>query len=114
MAAISATATDGYSCLITAGNATAGNIIGTVEPFEGNTDNLYDVDANSTLPVTVRLFNPTRNVAVTGVPTTGFSAGTLLYFAVSGFASITGTITAGVALQSALLNGDIIEVANIL
>lgn len=110
---ISALAPDGYSCLITAG--TDGHVIGTVENFTGNTDSQFDAGTNSAISVTVRLFGPTRNVAVTGL-TTGISAGTLVYLtaAYPGFVTLSGTITAGVTLQAATVNGSYIELAETL
>jgi hypothetical protein len=91
--------------------------IGTVEMYNGNQDSQFDVNTNANLPVTVRLFSPTRMAAITGVAPTGFSAGTLLYQALGGYYSLTGTAAfqCGIALQAypvGAANGGQIEVAN--
>lgn len=101
---------DGYTPLITAGSDA--HVIGTVENYTGNTDGQFDTNTNSSISVNVRLFGPTRNVAITGL-TTGVSAGTLVYLtgAYPGFVTLSGTITAGVTLQAATANGSILEVA---
>jgi hypothetical protein len=93
-----------------------GNTIGTVEAAGGNIDSQFDVSTNAALPVNVRLFGPTRNVAMTGVATTGFSAGSLIYLAAAGYGSNTGTVVMGMALATypnGIGNGGWIEVAEI-
>ena len=102
---------DGYSVYVVADTG-QGLCIGSMESISGNTGGGYDASANSALPVTVRLFGPTRNAAVTGATSTGFSAGTVVYLTAGGFASITGTITAGVTLQAGV-NGNIVEIADV-
>ena len=85
--------------------ALTSKVIGTVE----SAVTADDVVANRA--VTVRLFGPTRIVAVTGAPIT---AGDSLYLATGGTltnVSITGSQYVGVALQNAAANLDQIEVA---
>jgi hypothetical protein len=96
-----------------------GFAIGTVEPFTGNVDSQFDVNANAALPVNVRLFGPTRFCAATGIATTGFSAGAPLYQAASGFvstASAGSALLVGVALSSIPggSNGVRVEVAEVI
>ena len=87
--------------------------VGTIEPLLGNNGNPFDQSVNTALPVTVRLFGPSRNVSVTGVPTTGLPCGTLLYGTTGGQASITGTIVVGVSVEIATTNGVQIEVCEV-
>lgn len=95
--------------------ASTGYAIGTVEPFTGNIDSQFDVSTNAALPVNVRLFGPTRFCAATGIATTGFSAGSVLYQGAAGFVSTTGTIPIGMALNTlpAGNNGARVELAEI-
>lgn len=93
-----------------------GSAIGTVEQFNGNIDSQFDVAANAALPVNIRLFGPTRNVALTGVAVTGLSPGSLIYAAAGGYGGITGTILLGITLTNyppGQANGGLIEVAEI-
>lgn len=110
---------DGYTPLITAGTG-LGFAIGTVEPFEGNADAQFDINTNNALPVTVRLFCPTRNVAITGL-TAGISAGVAVYPISGGFVSPVaptgGLVVHFVTLQAVpsgtTANGSIIEIGNV-
>lgn len=93
-----------------------GYAIGTVEMFNGNIDSQFDVNANAALPVNVRLFGPTRNIAITGVATTGLSPGSLIYLGAAGYGSNTGTILIGITLTNypvGQANGGLVEVAEI-
>lgn len=110
---------DGYTPLITAGTG-LGFSIGTVEPYEGNTDSQFDVNTNATLSVTVRLFTPTRNAAITGL-TSGISAGVAVYpisgGLISPVAPTGGLVAHFVTLQSVpsgpSQNGSILEIAQV-
>lgn len=97
-------------------SSSTGSSIGTVEMFNGNIDAQFDVSTNAVLPVTVRLFGPTRNIAITGSSVTGLSAGSLVYAAAAGFAAATGTILVGITLANlppGQANGCLIEVAEV-
>lgn len=108
-----ALAQDGVSPLIFP-SVSGGFTIGTVEPYQGNTNSpVIGGTVNSSLPVTVRLFGPTRNVALTGLATTGLSAGSLIYLGTSGMGAITGSVLIGVTLEFASTNGAQVEVADI-
>jgi hypothetical protein len=96
-----------YPCPVT------GYAIGTTEAAGGNISE-YDTGTNAALPITVRLFGPTRNVSMTGVAVTGFLAGALIYLASAGYGAATGTVLLGVALAgypNGMGNGGLIEVA---
>lgn len=97
-------------------SGSTGYAVGTVEPFNGNIDSQFDVAANAALPVNVRLFGPTRFVAMTGVAATGLSPGSLIYAAAGGYGGITGTILLGLTLTNypaGQANGGLVEVAEI-
>lgn len=94
--------------------SSTGYAIGTIEAYLGNNDSQFDSGVTSTgLPVNVRLFGPTRNASITGIAPTGTSPGVLLYQAISGQVSTTGTNLIGIALTSTSANGDNVEMANI-
>ena len=94
--------------------SSVGGAIGIVEPFGGNNDSSFDSGVTSTMPATIRLFAPLTRCSITGVATTGTSAGIVVYYAVTGQVSTTGTITAGITLDFALSNGDLISIAKLL
>lgn len=93
-----------------------GYSIGTVEPFGGNVDAQFDVNTNAQLPVNVRLFGPTRNVAITAQAPTGLNPSQLIYLGANGYGSVTGTVLIGVALTSipaGQANGSLVEMAEV-